>query len=683
MGNKKLVIVESPAKVKTISKFLGSDYIVVASYGHCYQINPKSMSIDIENGYEPEYIASADKKKVIADIKAKAKKCDMVYLATDPDREGEAIAANIRDFIIKDSCPIQRVTFQEITKNAILEAFKKPKALDEDMWLSQKARSVVDRLVGYGVSPVLWKKVCKGTSAGRVQSIGLKIITERQKEIDVFVPEEYWTIQGNFKLSTRDVVESKYKIKEDLKNEKDTQKIVDSINAVGTWSIKDIKETEKKNSPGPIFKTSTLQQTASSLFGWSSKKTMQTAQALYEGFSVNGGDQTGLITYHRTDSLNISKEAMDICRDTIAKNYGPKYLPSKPRFFKTGNKSAQEAHEGIRPTHMEYKLSDVKRSIPADAFKLYELIYCKFLSSQMNPAVTKTTSITIESEDNKHTFTASGQRVLFDGYYAAWRFSGGKENIMPEVNEGENVDLIKVIPEQHFTKPPAYFSDGSLVKVLEEEGVGRPSTYASIIDTLIKRQYVSRDGKKLKGEDLGRMVSDYLVSEFPELMDNGYTSRVEEKLDDIALGKSDWAKIVDDFYKEINKRILTASNKESTKKSEDSGILCPTCKANNLFIKRSRYGEFYGCGGFLEKGKNKCKATFQISPNKEPVAKKEVEYLEGHKCDVCGSKIAVRVATKGKNQGNKFYGCSGYPKCKRVFDESGNPKEFKKFNKKK
>jgi len=410
---------------------------------------------------------------------------------------------------------------------------------------------------------------------------------------------------------------------------------------------------------------------------------MQVAQALYEGFSVNGGDQTGLITYHRTDSLNISKEAMDACRQTVVKNYGPNYLTPQPRFFKTANKSAQEAHEGIRPSHLEYSLSAVKSSIPLDAYKLYELIYLKFLASQMNPAIVKTTSVSIESSCGKHVFSASGQRILFDGYYKAWKFTGSKDNIMPDIKEGEVLELLKITPEQHFTKPPAYFSDGSLVKVLEEEGVGRPSTYASIIDTLIKRQYVSRDGKKLKGEDLGRLVSNFLTAEFPELMDNGYTSRVEEKLDEIAEGKSSWDVTVDDFYKELCKRIGTASDKASNKTSEDTGILCPTCKVNNLFIKRSKYGEFYGCGGFLEKGAKKCKATFQIGPNKEPVAKKGSEYLEGHVCDVCGSKISVRVAGKGKNVGNKFFGCSGYPKCKRIFDENGAPKEFKKFRKEK
>jgi DNA topoisomerase-1 len=675
---KKLVIVESPAKVKTISKFLGSDYIVTASYGHCYQIDPKSMSIDIENGYEPKYIPSKDKKKVIDDLKLKIQKCDMVYLATDPDREGEAIAANIRDFIIKNKKPIQRVTFQEITKKAILAAFQNPGVVNEQEYEAQKARSVLDRLVGYGVSPVLWKKVCKGTSAGRVQSIGLKIITERQKEIDAFVPEEFWTIDGKFKLSTNDVVDAKYKTSADIKNEDEAKEITEKISSVKSWSIKDIKETDKKNNPGPIFKTSTLQQTASSILGWSSKKTMSAAQALYEGFSVNGGDQSGLITYHRTDSLNISKDAMSDCRKLITKNYGPKYLPAKPRFFKTGNKSAQEAHEGIRPTHLEYSLSAVKASIPADAYKLYELIYSKFIASQMTPAETKTTSIVIASDDEEHIFTSSGQRTVFDGYYKAWKYGNHKDSIMPEVKEGEVAEFQEVIPEQHFTKPPAYFNDGSLVKVLEEEGVGRPSTYASIIDTLITRQYVSRDGKKLKGEDLGRLVSDYLIPEFPELMDNGYTSRIEGKLDEIADGKVSWVKVVDDFYKELQKRITAAASKQAIKKDIDTGILCPKCGKHNLSLKRSKYGEFYGCMGFFEKGADQCKASFKIGPNKEPIAKAEPEYLKGHVCDVCGSKIAVRVAKSGKNKGNKFYGCSGFPKCKRIFDENGNPQEFKK-----
>ena len=677
---KKLVIVESPAKVKTISKFLGDGFIVTASYGHCYQIDPKSMSVDIEHGFEPKYVACIDKKKVITDIKSMVKKCDMVYLATDPDREGEAIAAHLRDFVIEGACPTKRVTFQEITKKAVLSAFDAPKDLDEDMYKSQKARSVLDRLVGYGVSPILWKKVCKGTSAGRVQSIGLKIISERQKEIDAFVPEEYWTINGFFKPAKGDSFEAIYKIKDRIENGKQAHSLLEDIKSVADWAISETDESEKSVSPSPLFKTSSLQQAASSLFGWSSKKTMQVAQALYEGFSVQGADTTGLITYHRTDSLNISKEAMDDCRKLIVKDYGTAYLPASPRYFKTDNKSAQEAHEGIRPSHLELSLVAIRNSIPIDAFKLYELIYCKFIASQMTAAKMISSSITVKGKE--HIFTASGQRTTFDGFYAAWKFSGHKDNLIPEISKGDIVSLSKADTEQHFTKPPSYFSDGSLVKVLEEEGVGRPSTYASIIDTLIKRKYVSRDGKKLKGEELGRMVSDYLTAEFPELMSNGYTSRVEEKLDEVAVGKSVWNAEVGDFYTELKKRIEAADDKVSTKKSEDSGILCPTCKCNNLFVKRSKYGEFYGCGGFLEKGAKKCKATFMIGPNKEPQAKKGPEYMEGHVCDKCGSKIAVRVASKGKNSGNKFFGCSGYPKCKRVFNADGTPIEFKAYKKK-
>lgn len=679
---KKLVIVESPAKVKTISKFLGPGYKVMASYGHCYQINPKGLSIDIDNGYEPKYVPCEDKKNVIKDIKANAKKCDMVYIATDPDREGEAIAANIRDFIIAGSTPTQRVTFHEITKKAIKDAFKTPSVVDENMYLSQKARSVVDRLVGYKVSPVLWKKVCKGTSAGRVQSIGLKMIVERQKEIDSFVPEEYWTIKGYFSIEGNNV-SADYKSKDSIKDKSAVNNILKSIDESGPWSISDIKDSQNKNSPGPIFKTSTLQQTASSLLGWSSKKTMQVAQSLYEGFSVQGGEQSGLITYHRTDSLNISKEAMDACRDLILKDYGPDYLPAKPRYFKTNNKSAQEAHEGIRPTHLEYPLSVIKQSIPIDAYKLYELIYRKFVASQMKPAITSTTTLTISSSNNKHSFIVVGQREIFDGYYAAWVYSNKKYITLPEVKSGSTADMERVEPTQHFTKPPAYFNDGSLVKVLEEDGVGRPSTYASIIDTLLKRKYVSREGKKLKAEELGILISDYLSKEFPELMDNKYTSRVESKLDDISNGAVEWDSVVDTFYKELEQRVDAAYQSSGSKSSEDSGILCPVCKKHNLFVRRSKYGKFYGCSGFQEKGKDKCKATFQIGSDGLPVAKKGPEYLEGHVCDVCGSKIVARVASKGKNKGNKFYGCSGYPKCRRVFDENGKPIEYKKKPKQK
>lgn len=660
-----LVIVESPAKIKKIQSYLGSGYVVKASFGHCYQIDPKGLSIDVDNQYTPKYVIAEKKSKVIKEIKEAAKKSSLCYIASDPDREGEAIGWHLAKFAIKNACPIKRTTFHEITKSAIHKAFANPGDLNEEMYHSQQARAVLDRLVGYGVSPVLWRKVCKGTSAGRVQSIGLMLIAERQKEIDAFNPEEYWEIEGTFATPRKDSFKASYVKKEKIKSEKEATEVVNSIKAEDSWKIKDVKESEKTRSPYPLFNTSSLQQFASAVYGWPGKKTMSVAQKLYEA---------GLITYHRTDSLNISKEAMGSVRDHIKANYGSQYLPSKARFFKTKSKSAQEAHEGIRPTDL-----GAKSAATADESKLYKGIYQRFVASQMESAIFDTMKITVESGSKKHEFQTSGQKLKFDGFLKVWSFGSSKDQILPEINKGEDSNLLVVDPSQHFTQPPPHYNDASLVKTLEENGVGRPSTYASIIDTLIKRAYVERQGKKFIATELGTTVSDFLKGAFPELMDTKYTARIEDKLDEIAAGTLVWYETVDDFYSELQKRIGAAKTAKSMKKAEETDIVCPTCKTHKLVIRKSRYGEFYGCAGFMEKGKAKCKATFQIGDDGSPVVKK-VNYLKDSsgkpfKCDKCGKPVAIRKSTK---TGKEFGGCSGFPACKRMFDMECNPIEFKR-----
>jgi len=665
-----LVIVESPGKVKTIQKYLGRDYIVKASVGHCYQIEPKDNAIDIDNHFAPKYVIIPKKKKVVAEIKTLAKTADKCLIASDPDREGEAIGWHIAKNAIRNACLVQRISFQEITKQAVLAALRQPRELDTNLFNAQQARAVLDRLVGYKVSPVLWRKVCRGTSAGRVQSIGLRLIVERQQEIDSFKPEEYWDIIAKFStiIDKAEVFSATYKSDEKLISEDQVNKILDSIGQSKKWHMKSLSKARKKRSPYPIFNTSSLQQFCSSSFNWDGKKTMKIAQSLYEGFAVGDNETTGLITYHRTDSLNISSEAISAVRDLI-KQAGKKYLPDEPRIFKS-KKTAQEAHEGIRPTHLEFTLDDIRRSLPNDEYKLYEAIYYRFIACQTTDAELDVTKMTIDS-DNNHTFIANGQVLVFDGYLKYWPYSSAKEEILPLVNEGDAVKLKEVNGNQHFTKPPAAFNTASLVKTLEEKGIGRPSTYATIVDTLLKRGYVEKKGKAFAPTELGCRVSAFLVKAFPEVMDTNYTARIETQLDEIAEHGKIWYAVVDEFFTELSKRLSTAKDIIS-KKGEVTDIMCPTCKQYKLVKRFGKFGMFYGCEGFKEKGSNQCKATFNIGADGEPLAKEKkiVKYLEGVVCDRCGAPIVIR---KAKRSGKEFGGCSSWPKCHRIFTLDGKP----------
>lgn len=668
----KLFIVESPGKIKTIQSILPKDFIVKASVGHCFQIERSDYGIDVNNNYTPKYVPIKGKQKVIEELKKLAKEADEIYIATDGDREGESIGAHIVDKIIKDENKIKRVIFQEITKPAILKALKNPTTINRDLYNAQQARSVLDMLVGFRISPVLWTKVKSGTSAGRVQSIGLRYIVERQREIDAFKPEEYWSIGADFLTPNNEVFRANYSSDIKITNEVQAKEIEGDVKKTSDWYVSSITKSTKDKTPYPVFNTSTLQQFCSSAFGWDGKVTMSLAQTLYE---------SGYISYHRTDSLNISEEAIKTVRDFIDDKYGGKYLPSSPRLFKSKNKVAQEAHEGIRPTHLE--IFDEVKSLGSQEFKLYEAIYTRFIACQMADAKIDTSKVTIKSK-SKHTFVANGQIVKFDGYLKVWKHSSTKDEELPALSEKDNLKAIKVIPEQHFTKPPAAYNTASLVKVLEEQGIGRPSTYASIIDTLIKREYITKDGKAFKPTDLGCKICDFLTANFQELMDAKYTARIEEQLDEIANGEIIWYKAVDDFFQEIKKRIAAAKHADSMKKKEETQIICPTCKVNHLIRREGKYGEFFGCAGYMIKGKGHCAAMFKIGPDGNPVTttqKKDVRYLEGVKCDKCGSKIIIRTSTK---TGKEFGGCSGFPKCKRMFSMEGEPIELKnKFKGKK
>jgi DNA topoisomerase-1 len=660
---KNLVIVESPGKIRTIQKFLGNDFSVKATIGHCFEIEPNDNAIDIKNGFKTEYSIIKGKKTVLDEIKKIAKECEIVYIATDGDREGEAIGFQVANYLNVDK-KIKRAKFYEITKQAVLNAIANPGVIDTALVHAQQARSVLDRLVGYKVSPVLWRYVASKTSAGRVQSVGLRLIVDRQQEIDAFKIEEYWTIAGDFLSLRKDKFTANYSTKEKHKNKEETDSTLESINKVSKWIIKEISKVKRDRMPLPVFQTSTLQQFCSTTFGWPAKKTMSAAQSVYEA---------GLITYHRTDCTNISQEAITIAREIIKNQFGDKYLPEKPNVFKSKS-NAQEAHEGIRPSHLEYSLDEVKKQLTEEQFKLYEAIYRRFISCQMTKAEFNNTKVTIMSNDSSHSFTANGQILIFDGFLKVYTYSTSKETILPELNENEEVKLDKVSGEQHFTKPPPQFNDASLVKTLEEKGIGRPSTYATIIETLKRRLYVEEDKKAFRPTDLGKKVCEFLVKAFPELLNPNFTARVEEQLDEIANNKKEWQNVVGDFWIELEKYLKTCQEIGKELRSDnETEILCPECKKNKLVKRFGKYGAFYGCGGFRSK---ECSAIFKIGENDEPIKieKKEKKYIEGKKCK-CGGKIVIRTS---KNSGKEFGGCENFPTCKKIYTLEGELIERRK-----
>ena len=645
---KNLVIVESPAKAKTIKKFLGKDYDVIASVGHIRDLPKTTFGIKIDgNKFEPEYRISGDHSKVVKEIKEKAKKAEKIYLATDEDREGEAIAYHIAMAIGKDPLSLPRIVFHEITKDAILNAVKNPRTVDMDSVNAQQARRLLDRIVGYRLSPLLNQKIQKGLSAGRVQSASLKLVVDKEREIKAFKPVEYHSIDAIFKEDLEsEFIEFNGKKMEKLsvKNEKEAKNIVE-ICKNETYKIREIESRQRKTNPQPPFMTSTLQQTASSNLSFSPRKTMMIAQSLYEGVNTPNG---GAITYMRTDSLNLSKEAVFKARDLIKKDFGDKYLPKKANIYTTKTKGAQEAHEAIRPTDLSFTPQMANQTLPKDEAKLYELIYNRFLASQMTPSLSEIQNVFVSGK--KTEFKINGRKVLFDGFYKVYGASD-KDKILPNLKVGDEMFLQKISSKQNFTEPPARYSEASLIKKLESLGIGRPSTYAPTISLLTSRKYVEVQKRQLIPTEIAFKVIEVLEEHFKSIVDSKFTSQMEEKLDNVADEKSDWQEILANFYYPFMEKIEDGKkNIKSQKIAIPIDEKCPDCGGE--LVKRSgRFGEFIACSNFP-----KCKYSRNLSTDKKE--KKEPVKI-GVKCPKCGGEIVERFSKRGK-----FYGCLNYPKCK-------------------
>jgi len=646
---KNLVIVESPAKAKTISKFLGTKYKVKASVGHVRDLPKSSLGIDIDNNFEPKYITIRGKGPVIQELKKEAKKSDKVFLATDPDREGEAISWHLAHLLDLDENEPIRIEFNEITKEAIQKAIKNPRAIDKNLVNAQQARRVLDRLVGYKISPLLWRKIKKGLSAGRVQSVAVKLICDREKEIENFVPEEYWTIKALMekdKISFEALFYGIYKDgkeqKIELPNKERVDEIINSLDK-NNFIVKEVKRGSKNKNPNPPFITSTLQQEASRKLGFSSKKTMSIAQQLYEGIDIKDEGTVGLITYIRTDSTRISKEAIDMSRSFIVENFGKEYS-NGGKNYGSKSKAAQDAHECIRPTSILRKPSDIKDSLTKDQYLLYDLIWKRFISSQMSPAIYDTVSVKLVSNDN--IFKASGSKLRFDGFtkvYETSKEDKEKESDIPILVEGECIKAKEVQSEQHFTQPPSRYTEASLIKTLEELGIGRPSTYAPIITTILNRRYVVLKNKSFQPTELGILVNDLLEQYFNDIVDVKFTADLEEKLDKIAEGDYSWQSVVNNFYTHFDEILKKAEDEIAKIKIEDevTDVVCEKC-GRNMVVKYGRYGKFLACPGYPE-----CKNT------------KPIQDQIGVKCPNCGGDIIRLKSGKGK----VFYGCSNYPEC--------------------
>ncbi len=644
MAYKYLVIVESPAKGKTIERYLGKNYKVIASKGHVRDLPKSRMGIDFENNYEPDYITIRGKGPVIKDLKKYAKKAEKVYLAADPDREGEAIAWHISHALDLDNEEENRVIFNEITKDAVKDAFKSPRAINQDLVDAQQARRVLDRIVGYKISPVLWKKVKSGLSAGRVQSVALKIIIDREKEIRAFNPEEYWSITGQFKKDKKKFEASFHGVngkKKDLPNDAAVQEILKQLDKDEQWLVQEIKRSKRNRNPYSPYTTSTLQQDAANRLNFRTNKTMQVAQQLYEGVSIQRNQTVGLITYMRTDSKRISNTARNEAVDYIEENFGNEYVGVKKRAANTNN--AQDAHEAIRPTSVSRTPDSIKKYLSKDQFRLYQLIWNRFMASQMKPAVYNT--MRVDLVQNDVLFRANGSQLAFPGFTKVYKDkSSEKDNILPDLTEGEMIDLDKLDPKQHFTQPPARYSEATLVKTLEEIGVGRPSTYAPTLNTLRRRYYVAMKNKRFEPTELGEIVNDLIVEYFPQIVDVKFTAGMEVQLDKIEDGEQDWIELIDNFYQPFQKDVEKAEE-EMEKieiKDEPAGFDCEVC-GNPMVIKMGRYGKFYACSNFPE-----CRNTKAIL--------KKINVT----CPTCEKGEIVERKTK---RNRVFYGCERYPDC--------------------
>ncbi|MGN2369148.1 type I DNA topoisomerase [Clostridium botulinum] len=644
MGQK-LVIVESPAKAKTIGKYLGKNYIVEASMGHIRDLPKSKLGVDIENNYTPKYITIRGKGELLDKLKKAAKKSDKVYLATDPDREGEAISwhlANILKIPENEKC---RIVFNEITKSAVKGAIKQARSIDLDLVDAQQARRILDRLVGYEISPILWKNVKWGLSAGRVQSAALKLICDREEEIKAFIPKEYWSVDCVLKKDRKKfpIRLSTYKSKKiEINIEEEANKIKQELES-GKFIIKSIKKGNKVKNPLPPFTTSTLQQDASKKLNFMTKRTMSIAQALYEGIEIKGYGTVGLITYMRTDSMRISEEAQENTKTFIESTYGKEYLPSAPRIYK-GKKNIQDAHEAIRPTYVEITPEVAKENLTSEQYKLYSLIWNRFVASQMSSCVLNTNSIDILNGEYK--LKASGSTINFDGFMKIYEYlneDDEKSVTLPVLEEGEELTAVSIDEKQHFTQPQPRYTEASFVKLLEEKGIGRPSTYVPTISTLVGRSYVVREKKNLIPTELGFIVNNIVSEYFTQIVDADFTADMEKKLDNVEEGSESWTQIVEEFFTPLKIAIEKAEKEISKVVIEDkvSDVKCDKC-GRMMVIKRGRYGEFLACPGYPE-----CK-------NAKPI----VEELDVP-CPECGKTIVVKKSKRGK----KFFGCSGYPEC--------------------
>ena len=648
---KNLIIVESPTKAKTIENFLGKEYTVVASKGHIRDLPKSSFGIKIEGQkFIPEYRVSRDHSKVVKEIKELAKKSDKVYIATDEDREGEAIGYHIAKAIGANIEEIPRIVFHEITKKAIDHSLKNPRKIDLDSVNAQQARRLLDRIVGYKLSPLIASKIQKGLSAGRVQSAALKIVVDREREIKAFVPEEYWSIDAIFN-DTIEALLVEYageKIEKMTISDEARAREIEARLKPESYRVEKIEKRQRKTSTNPPFMTSTLQQTASSVLGFSPRKTMMIAQTLYEGVQTDQGTM-GVITYMRTDSLNVAQEAIDAAREKIKNEYGDKYLPEKPKYYKSKSKGAQEAHEAIRPTILSFTPQIAKQYLKPDELKLYTLIYNRFIASQMTDAVFESQSIIFASEHGK--FKATGRKLIFDGFYKVLG-TGDKDKLLPDLEEGQEVMLSDLKANQHFTEPPSRYSEASLIKKLESLEIGRPSTYAPTISLLTSRNYIEIEKKQLIPTEIAFKVIEMLEQHFPEIVDSNFTARLEEELDEIAEGKKEWQKVLWEFYQPFIEEIEKGKkNIKSQKVAVPTGEKCPQC-GEELLRRKGRYGEFIACSGFP-----KCKYTRNIDGTEKE--KKVLPILEGVACPECGGGIVERKSRRGK-----FYGCANYPKCR-------------------
>ena len=640
----KLIIVESPAKAGTIKKFLGGNTKVVASMGHIRDLPKSKLGVDIENNFEPEYINIRGKGDLIKSLKSEAKKAKKVYLATDPDREGEAIAWHLANILGIDENSKCRVTFNEITKDAVKEAIKNPRCVDKNLIDAQQARRVLDRIVGYKISPILWKKVRRGLSAGRVQSVAVKLIVDREEEIEKFIPEEYWNMYVNLKKN-KDVFKAKLVGKEEKKIEihtkEETEKILNEIDKE-KFVVKEVKKSQRKRNPAPPFTTSTMQQEASRKLGFSLKKTMSVAQGLYEGVKIPEKGSVGLITYMRTDSTRISDVARAAAKEQITQKYGEDYYEN--RYYKT-KADAQDAHEAIRPTYIDISPDKLKDSLTKDQYKLYNLIYNRFLASQMSAAIYDTVSVKIDA--NKYNFKANGQTLRFKGFMALYVESKDTEekeenNQIPELQENETVEKVDIENIQSFTEPPPRYTEASLVKTLEEKGIGRPSTYSPTITTILERRYIEKNQKQLVPTELGKVVNNILVEKFADIVSEEFTANMENQFDEIAIGKQAWKNIIKEFYGPFEKELEKANEElEHVELVEEvSDVPCEKC-GRMMVIKYGRFGKFLACPGYPE-----CKNT-----------KPFVETIE-ETCPKCGGKIQIRKTKKRRN----YYICENNPK---------------------